>query len=475
MKDQTRLTAARNRIIDRFALDKIAETVLIRRVAKGSWYFGDGATLVLLFSVLVGTGMFMTPSYAPTPDAAYESVEHITNEQALGWFVRGLHYWAAGLMVVMVFFHLFRLILVGGYKAPREGTWLIGLALFVGVLINGYTGYLLRWDERAVYGVRVALNMLYQVPVIGEQLVVFVQGGPEPSTFTLTRLYSVHVMFVPMLMLALLGYHLYLILVHSITSPTEREVPVHSAEEQRKIYDADAQSEERGETFYPDTTFSSGAMAFVVFLFVLGLTIFVGPSKLQPEGNFVREAVPAEEWWFWWISGLISFLPPSIAPYFYVLFPLAMIIGLALLPFLDRSPWRGVKNRPVWAGAVFVCVVGMIYLTDYRRRSPFTGWPDPVPPPVPAGIEITAEVEEGRQLFATYGCNSCHPVAGQGRQFAPDLARIEGKYSPEELRGYILNPPDDVAMPAYEGHISEEDLRRVVAYVLVAQTFPREQ
>lgn len=469
------LSTVRHWIVDRFALDKFAEAVLHRRVAKGSWYFGDGATLVLLFGVLVVTGMFLTPSYAPTPDTAYESVAHITNEQSLGWFVRGLHYWAAGMMVVMVFFHLFRLILVGGYKPPREASWLIGLALFVGVMINGYTGYLLRWDERAVYGMRVALNMFYRVPWIGDDLVVFVQGGPEPSTLTLTRLYSVHVIFVPLLMLALTSYHLYLIIVHSITSPTEREVPIHSVEEQKRIYEADANSEDRGETFYPNTTFSSGLMAFVVFALVVGLTLVFGPAELMREGNFIRDAVPAEEWWFWWISGLAALLPPSVAPFFYVLFPLALIAGLALLPFLDRSPWRGIKNRPVWAGVVVVCVLGIIFLTDYRRRSPFTGWPDPVPPPVPAGIEITAEVERGRQAFAAYGCNSCHPVAGHGRQFAPDLAQIESTYSPEELRSYVLNPPDGVAMPAYEGHISEEELNAIVEYVVVAQTFPREQ
>jgi quinol-cytochrome oxidoreductase complex cytochrome b subunit len=462
-------------IVHRFGLKEFADAVLHRRVAKGSWYYGDGATLTLLFGVLLVTGAFMTPSYAPTPDAAYESVEHITHRQILGWFVRGLHYWSAGLMVVMVFFHLFRQILVAGYKSPREGMWLIGIVLFVLVLINGYTGYLLRWDERAVYGIRVALHMFHRVPLIGDAIVVFVQGGEEPSTLTLTRLYSVHVIFVPLLMLALVGWHLYLVMLHSITTMTEREVPVHSVEEQKRIYEQDAHSEKRGETFYPDTTLSSGAFAFVVFLMAVGLTIFVGAPELQPEGNFVREAYPAEEWWFWWISGLIALLPPRIVPYFYVLFPLAVLLGLILLPFLDRSPWRGIKKRPVWAMVVAICVLGMIYLSDYRRRSPFTGWPSPEVPPIPVGFELSAEAEEGRQLFATYGCNSCHPIAGHGRQFAQDLARIEGKYSPDELRKYVLNPPAGVAMPAYEGHITERDLTRIVEFVLVAQTFPREQ
>jgi ubiquinol-cytochrome c reductase cytochrome b subunit len=461
-------------IKDRFGLKPIAENVVYRRVAKGAWYFGDGATLLFLLGVLVATGAFMTLTYSPSPDAAYASVRYITEHQRLGWFVRGLHYWSAGLMVVMLFFHLFRQLLVGGYKFPREGTWLIGVFLFFAVLTMAFTGYVLRWDERAVYAVKVVLTMFYYVPLIGEPLVIFVQGGEEIGALTLTRMFSVHVIFVPLLLLFLVGYHLFLVMYHGITSPTERKNPVHSTEQQKKIYKEDAYSEERGEDFYPVTAAKSGTMAMVVFSLVLGLTLIVGPGELQPEANLTAPAFPAEEWWYWWVSGLIALLPPAIAPAVIVALPIVIFLGLVLLPFLDRGPARGIRNRPFWAIFVVICVIGLLYLTDYRRKSPFTGWPLEEPPPLPVGIEVTEQVEEGRILFARYGCNSCHPVAGVGRRVAIDIAELSRR-SREEIEEFILQPPEGIAMPAFRGRISEEDLARVVEFCHVVQTFPREQ
>lgn len=229
-------------IKDRFALQRIWQHVLDRRVAKGSWYFGDGATLFLLFTVLVATGAAMTLDYSSSPEQAHQSVRDITFLASFGWFVRGLHYWSAGLMVVMLFFHMFRQILVGGYKSPREATWLIGVLLFFGGITMSLLGYVLRWDERGIYGLRVALNIFYRVPGIGENLVLFVQGGREISETTLSRVYSAHVIFGPLLITGFIAYHLYLVVVHSITSPTEREQPVETGTEQKAIYHRDAKS-----------------------------------------------------------------------------------------------------------------------------------------------------------------------------------------------------------------------------------------
>lgn len=462
-------------VADRFAWRPIRKNALDRRVAKGAWYYGDGATLMLLLGVLVATGLVMVLTYSPTPEAAHESIRHITNRQTLGWFVRGLHYWCAGLMVVMLFFHLFREILVGGYKAPRQGTWLIGVFLFFAVLAMAYTGYLLRWDERAVYGIKVGLHMFQRVPVIGDGLVRFVQGGAELGPQTLTRIYAVHVMLVPLTLLLLLGYHLYLVMYHGITSPTERERPVQSAEEQKKIYKADANSEERGETFYPQTAAKSGLMAVIVFGIAVALTWSIGPQRIATEANLVQDSFPSEEWWFWWYSALIALLPRTVAPAFVVVFPIAVFLFLLFLPALDRSPRRGIRNRPVAAICVALCVLGLLYLTDLRRKSPWTGWPQPEPPLVPERVELTDDVEQGRILFAVHGCNTCHPIAGYGPRVGTDFAVRRGAWSRAEIRAYILNPPAGVPMPSYAGRLYGEELDRVVEFVHTAQTFPRER
>jgi ubiquinol-cytochrome c reductase cytochrome b subunit len=460
-------------ISDRFGLEEIQAAALDRRVARTPWYYGDGATLSLLFGILIATGAMMTLTYTPSPDEAYESVVHITERQRLGWFIRAVHYWAAGLMVVMLFWHLFRQILIGGYKPPREGTWLIGVLLFFGVIIMAFTGYVLRWDERSIYALRVSLHMFHNIPLIGEHLVVFVQGDTAPGALTLTRIYAVHIIFIPLLLMGLVGFHLYLVILHGVTSPAERKQPIKSAEDQKKLYKREANSPERGETFYPETMARSGAFAIVVFALVVALALFLGPQQLDPPANLTDPARPAEEWWFWWVSGLIAFLPPRIAPAFVVIFPIVLFVFLILLPFIDRSPYRGMRKRPVAVAAVIVCIAALLYLSDMRRVSPWTAWPDEQPPPVPEGLELPLRAEQGRILFARYGCNTCHPIAGHGPLVGPDLARIRFPFSRAEMRSYILRPPEGVSMPAYEGRISDQDLERIVDFIHTAQAFPR--
>jgi ubiquinol-cytochrome c reductase cytochrome b subunit len=455
--------------LDRFAVKPIEKSLMDRRVAKGAWYYGDGAALFLLFNVLLVTGAFLALSYSPSLEGAYSSVRYITDNQTLGWFVRGLHYWSAGLMVVMLCFHLFRQILAGGYKSPREGTWLIGVLLFFTVIATSYLGYVLRWDERAIYGLRVSLNLFYRVPLIGESLVLLVQGGPHIGSQTLPRIYAVHVILVPLLLLALVGYHMYLVVVHGITGPTERTRPVAGAEEQRRLYKADAMSEERGETFFPYTAAKSGAFAGVVFLIVLVLTLTLGPGRLYPEANLVEPSFPAEEWWWAWYSSLAALLPPRLATAFYLGFPVVLFLILVSLPFLDRSPRRGLRNRPVAAVLVSVCVIAILSLSSLRLRSPWTAWPSAEPPPVPDGVVLSPQAEQGRQLFAQYGCNSCHAIDGHGPLFAPDLAAMRRVLSHAEFRSVILNPPETIAMPPYEGRLTEDELERIVDFVMHVQ------
>jgi ubiquinol-cytochrome c reductase cytochrome b subunit len=465
--------SVREWFVDRFALRAIYENFLNRRVPRAPWYSGDGATLLLLVGVQVLTGAMLAFSYSASPDAAYQSVVYITEEQVMGWFLRGLHYWSAGMIMIMLVYHVARQILLGGYKAPREGTWIIGVLLLYCMLLMAYTGYLLRWDERAVYGFRVMLHMIIRVPVIGEPLALVFQGGPDLGPRTLSQLYAVHVLWVPILILGLAAYHVYLVVQRGTITAAERQQPVASANEQKRLYKEESNSSHGGEDFYPVTTFKAGVMGGVVFTIALALTIFLGPGRLYPEANLVEPSMPAEEWWFWWYSGLIALLPPWIAPWFVVLFPLATFAILISLPFLDRGPRRGLRARPLWAILVVLLIVALLALSDYRRRSPFIGWPDPAPPPVPEGLELTPAAERGRLLFAEYGCNSCHAVAGRGRQVGPDFTKLPSPRSHDELRKFILQPPDDAPMPAYRGRLTGDDLRAVVEFCHVAQTFPR--
>lgn len=458
-------------IADRFGLYPIRENTLDRRVVKTPWYHGDGATLFLLLIVLVVTGAFMTLTYSPSPDAAYASVQYISEEQPMGQFIRGLHYWSAGLFVVMTFVHVFRHILLGGYKFPREGTWLIGVAILLATFIMAFVGYLLRWDERAVNAIAVVTHMFSRVPLIGEELVLLVQGGESIGASTLLRLYAVHVIFVPLLLLGFVGYHLYLVILHSVITSTEQEQPVYSAEEQRRVYEEEAESVETGEPFYPYTVAESGLMAMAVFLVAVGLAVFYGPPELFPEANLTEPSRPRAEWWYWWYDALIAVVPHVLAPILVVVFPLLLFAVLVLLPFLDRGPDHGIRQRPLVAVVVGLCVIALVTLSVLRWQAPWEGRPQAGPPPVPAGVELTEQTESGRQLFAQYGCNSCHAVDGVGPKIAPDLAGGDRRLTQDEIRELILDP-GDIPMPSYEGRLTEEELEQIVAFVFVLQAAP---
>ncbi|MBI3947519.1 MAG: cytochrome b N-terminal domain-containing protein [Armatimonadetes bacterium] len=451
---------------DRFALEPIREVGFLRKVPGTPWYYGDGAALVLLFGVLVVTGMFLALSYSPSPDTAYSSVRYLTERATLGWFVRGLHYWSAGLMMVMAWFHLFREIIVGGYRMPREGTWFLGVLLLFGIFIMSFTGYLLRWDERALYSTLLSLHMFQNIPLIGDEIVLFVQGGPELGARTLTRFYAMHLLFTPAAMGLVLAGHLYLIYRHGVTSAAERRERIQSREQQRALY---AREKERGEPFYPDTMAKSGLFALAVFLMAAGLALFSGPLPMYPEANLVNSTMPQGEWWYWWYSALIALVPSRIAPWLVVIFPPLLFLALVALPFLDRNPYRDIRRRPWMGAAVTASAATLLWLSYLRYHSPWTGWPTEALPPVPQEVRLSPRAQEGRALFSRYGCNSCHPIAGRGPHVGPDLMRIGRRRTPAQTRSQILGPPPGSPMPSYADRLSEEELSRLVTFLMELQ------
>jgi ubiquinol-cytochrome c reductase cytochrome b subunit len=463
-------------VVDRFGLLPIWNNILDRHVPRDPWYHGDGMALLVLLSMLVVTGVFLALGYCPALDEAYLSVEHLTQQRVLGWFVRGLHYWSAGLMVVMLLLHVCRQIALGGYKAPREATWLVGVMLLFIVLTTSLLGYILRWDERGLYGLRVALSALQSVPYFGQRLVILVQGGPQVSSLTLTGVFSTHVMLFPLLMLLLVGYHVYLVILHGTTTVAERKEPIETVEEQRELYQRQAEHPTKGEVFFPTAVIKISPWSIVAVALAIGLTLAVGPPELMAPANVTADSIAREEWWFAWYSALIALLPPVVAPTFQWLFPLLVFATLILLPFLDRSPHRGWKNRPVACTFVVLLVLAILGLSWLRHQSPWTGQRSAGVPAVPGGVRLALEADRGRLLFPRYGCTRCHSVAGSGgARVGPDLSRMRRMYSQDELRRYILEPPAGVAMPAYAGHLRGDDLEQIVAFVLVAQTFSRKQ
>ena len=181
------------------------------------WWFSLGGTPAYLFLIQVTTGILLTFYYQPTVDAAYESVERITNTVPFGWFIRSIHKWSANLMIITVILHLLRVVFTRAYRHPRTLNWVFGVMLLGMTLTFGFTGYSLVNEQLSYWGATVAANLTDSLPLVGPPMATLLRGGPEIGPTTLTRLYLIHIMVLPVLLVGILGLHLTFVRLHGVT------------------------------------------------------------------------------------------------------------------------------------------------------------------------------------------------------------------------------------------------------------------
>jgi len=165
------------------------------------------------------TGVILAMYYKPDPNSAYQSIQAITNDLWAGWLVRGMHRWGASVFIILMFMHMGRVFLFGAYKYPRELNWIIGVLLLALGLGEGFTGYLLPWDQTSYWATVVGININGTAPFLGPFIAQFLQGGTNINPDTLARFYSIHMLLLPGAIAALIGLHLYLVVRLGVTSP----------------------------------------------------------------------------------------------------------------------------------------------------------------------------------------------------------------------------------------------------------------
>ena len=184
-----------------------------------SWGHTLGSAALTAFIVQAVTGVILAFYYKPDPNSAYESIRHITDDLTLGWLVRGMHRWGASVFIILMFFHMARVFLFGAYKYPRELNWIIGVLLLALGMFEGFTGYLLPWDNTAYWATVVGININGTVPFLGPFIASILRGGAEIGGETLPRFYSLHMLALPGALFALIGLHLYLVVRLGVSSP----------------------------------------------------------------------------------------------------------------------------------------------------------------------------------------------------------------------------------------------------------------
>src|SRR4051794_6885987 len=193
---------------------------LFRRVPSDTnWMQTLGSATLTAFLVQATTGVFLAMYYKPDPQNAYSSIQHITNDVTLGWLVRGMHRWGASVFIILMFFHMARVFLFGAYKYPRELNWIVGVMLLALGLLEGFTGYLLPWDQTAYWATVVGINLNGTAPFLGPFIKQFLQGGAQIGSNTLPRFYAIHMLLIPGAIIGLIALHLYLVIRLGVTSP----------------------------------------------------------------------------------------------------------------------------------------------------------------------------------------------------------------------------------------------------------------
>jgi len=337
------------------------------------WYFfGSLALLVLVIQIV--TGIFLTMHYKPDTQLAFDSVEHIMRDVSWGWLMRYLHSTGASLFFVIIYMHMFRSLLYGSHRPPRELIWIIGMVIYVALMAEAFFGYLLPWGNMSYWGAQVIISLFGAIPVIGEGLAQWIRGDFVVSDATLTRFFAFHVILVPLVLVGLVFMHI--VALHKVGSNNPDGIEI------KKNKDESGKPKD-GIPFHPYYTVKDLFVASI-FLFIFFTITFVTPEMA---GWFLERAnfepanplqTPPDIIPLWYLTPYYSILRAVTYPLFGVDAKLWGVISMGfaifllfLLPWLDRSRVKSIRYRGwMFKSALGVFVVAFVLLGYLGTKNP---------------------------------------------------------------------------------------------------------
>ena len=451
---------------ERFELDDSVMAVLRHPVPRelerpvGWWYVLGSATLgIFVMQVVTGVGLAMT--YVPAPNSAYDSLQFISHDATLGGLVRGMHYFGAGAMVILVLAHMTQVYLFGSFKFPREANWLTGSLLLLATLALAFTGQLLRWDQDAFWSVVVAAEQAARAPVIGNWLATLVVAGGNVGGATLTRFYATHVFLIPAAIFGLIGMHLYLVVKRGISEPPVPGIPVD-----RPTYRARyAEMLRRGIPFWPDAAWRDALIAASAVVVVVVLAaIFGAPELGKPPDPTNVVADPRPDWYFLGYFAILALIPPATESIVIVGLPLFAFVFLFLVPLLWPDGERHWSRRPAAIAAVALPFIAYAALTVAGIASPWV--PKLEGGTLPASVTqgLGDAERRGADLVVSKACFACHAIQGAGGRRGPDLSHVASRMSRDQITARIATGGG--GMPAYAGSLTPAELDDLVTFLL---------
>ncbi|GAB6047762.1 cytochrome bc complex cytochrome b subunit [Methyloparacoccus murrellii] len=354
-------TSFREWLDERLPIGKFLEDQLLKYYAPKNfnflYFFGSLALLVLVNQIL--TGIWLAMHFKPAADLAFDSVEYIMRDVSWGWLLRYLHSTGASLFFVVIYMHMFRGIFYGSFKKPRELLWLFGMVIFVLLMAEAFMGYLLPWGQMSYWGAQVIISLFGAIPVVGEELATWVRGDYVIADATLNRFFALHVVGVPLAILALVVLHLAALRTTGSNNPDGIEI--------KKNRDLVGIPRD-GIPFHPYYTVKDlyvAGLFITIFAWIVFYTpemggLFLEHPNFEPADPMKTPEHIQPVWYFTPFYSILRAIPSKLGG---VLAMGASIVVLFLLPWLDRCPVKSIRYRsPLFKLALTAFVISFLGL-----------------------------------------------------------------------------------------------------------------
>ena len=320
------------------------------------YFFGSLALLVLVIQIL--SGIWLTMHYKPDAALAFASVEHIMRDVHYGWLIRYMHSTGASAFFIVIYLHMFRGLMYGSHRGPRELLWLIGMLIFLALMAEAFMGYVLPWGQMSYWGAQVIINLFTAIPFYGPELAEWIRGGFSISDPTLNRLFAFHVVGVPIVLIILVFIHL--VALHDVGSNNPDGIEIKKNKDDNGV-------PKDGIPFHPYYTVKD-LFAVMVFLFICAVVMFYYPTVfgIFLEHDNFKPANPLQTpthikpvWYFGTFYAILRAVPDKLTGVVLMALSIALLF---VLPWLDRSKVKSWRYRPIYKQMLLVFAVSFLVL-----------------------------------------------------------------------------------------------------------------
>jgi ubiquinol-cytochrome c reductase cytochrome b subunit len=429
-----------------------------------SWFYVFGSAAFVVFLLQIVTGILLALIYVPSAGEAWNSLQTLNHNVALGWFIRGLHGWGSNFMVAIVLIHMAQVFLFGAYKYPRELTWIVGVFLLIVTLGMAFTGQVLRFDQDAYWGLGIGASIASRVPLIGPSIVKLMLGGPIIAGATLSRFFALHVFVVPGLLIAFVAVHLLMVLKLGIN---EWPMPGRVVRKATYIKDYHELTKKDGVPFVPAAIWKDLFFAAFVLLSIAACAAYFGPfGPSGPPDPTIIQTAPRPDFFFLWLYAVLSLLPPSLETPALLIGPVAVILALLLLPFLFGEGEKNWRRRPIAVLTILLVAVALGTFTRLAGNAPWSpvmnAWSG-IPIPSEFLHRRSALERQGALVFQVKQCHNCHSLGDQGGKRGPALDAVAVRLTHDQLIRQVIQGGGN--MPAYGKNLSPAETTALIAFL----------